>query len=77
MGPAGGLRYLQVGGLAVFAHGYERMTRNRDLVLGLKEANMQKAVQALTALSYRPRVPVAVEDLADPVKRSCWSWEKT
>lgn len=33
------VKYLNVGGLAVNAHGYERLTRDADLVIGLEPDN--------------------------------------
>ncbi len=59
-----GIRYLVAGGVAVNAHGYQRMTQDLDLVLG--------ALQALGRLGYRPVLPVAAEDFADPKKRQDW-----
>jgi predicted nucleotidyltransferase len=72
-----GVRYLIVGGLAVNAHGYERLTRDVDLVLGLETENVLTAVKALAELGYEPRVPVRAEELADAANREVWRAEKS
>lgn len=71
-----GVRYVVVGGLAVVAHGYARETKDIDLVVELVPANALTAVQALAQLGYRPSVPVALHDFADPSKRAEWIREK-
>jgi len=69
-------RYLIVGGLAVAAHGYGRVTFDLDLVIHLKEKNVQRALAALESLGYRPVAPVAAAEFADPAKRDKWIREK-
>jgi len=69
-------RYLIVGGLAVVAHGYGRVTFDLDLVLQLEEENVLRAVKALESLGYQPVAPVSAHELADPVKRDTWMREK-
>jgi predicted nucleotidyltransferase len=71
-----GVRYLIVGGLAVNAHGYERLTRDIDLVFSLEPENVLTGVRALAELGYMPRVPVLAEELADAAKREVWRVEK-
>lgn len=71
-----GVRYLVVGGVAVVAHGYVRFTADLDLVLDPKPEALRRAVIALSAISYRPRAPVAFEDFADETKRLAWAAEK-
>ena len=73
---AGGVRYLIAGGLAVVAHGHVRFTADVDLILDLTDGNVARAVEALQALGYRPRVPVSFEDFAKPDKRAQWAREK-
>jgi len=70
------VRYLVVGGVAVNLHGVPRMTADLDLLIDLERENVLRVVSALAALGYRPRVPVAAEDLADHVKRENWIREK-
>ncbi len=69
-------RYLIVGGLAVAAHGYGRLTFDLDLVVQLQPDNVLRALKALGSLGYVPLVPVAAADFADPVKREAWIREK-
>ena len=71
-----GARYLVVGGLAVVAHGYVRLTADIDLVLDPDPAALRRAIGALAALGYRPRAPVEFADFADPAKRRLWAREK-
>lgn len=70
------VRFLVVGGLAVMAHGYLRHTADVDLVIDLESTNLLKAMKALKALNYRPKVPVPIEDFSNPTKRSLWEEEK-
>jgi hypothetical protein len=70
------VRYLVAGGLAVNAHGYLRFTKDVDLVLQLDLANVRLALGALAALGYRPAIPVAAEQFADPAQRETWAREK-
>lgn len=65
-------RYVVVGGLAVILHGYLRATRDIDLVIGLEPLNCLKGLQALEAVGLRPRLPVAMQDFANPEKRRDW-----
>ncbi len=71
-----GVKYLVVGGVAVNAHGYIRATQDLDLVIALSESNARIAMQALSQLGYRPRVPVEAQEFADPVLRRSWIEEK-
>jgi hypothetical protein len=73
---AASVRYLVVGGLAVIAHGYLRLTKDLDLVLSLDPENARRGIAALTALGYRPSVPVNIEDFTNPAKRAEWIREK-
>ncbi len=70
------VRYLVVGGLAVVAHGYARLTMDVDLVLAFDEGNMKRAVAALQGLGFQPRAPVPFEEFVDPAKRRQWGDEK-
>ncbi len=68
--------YLVVGGLAVNAHGYVRMTMDIDLVIALNPENILKALHALEEACFRPAVPVTPEQFADPANRKRWREEK-
>lgn len=70
------VRYLVVGGMAVIAHGYVRTTKDIDLVIALEPDNLRRALSALTAIGYRPKIPVATTDFADPAKRESWIRDK-
>jgi hypothetical protein len=70
------VRYIVVGGLAVVAHGYVRLTHDLDLVLDMDENNLKRAMKVLTALDYYPRVPVNAEDFAIAANREKWIVEK-
>jgi hypothetical protein len=60
------VKYLVVGGLAVNAYGYERLTRDVDLVIGLEPENIIRGLRALLGLGYRMSIPVTPEQFADP-----------
>jgi hypothetical protein len=70
------VRYLVAGGLAVAAHGFGRVTFDIDLVVQLQTENIKRAMVALQLLGYRPSVPVAAADFADPVTRESWIRDK-
>lgn len=69
-------RYLIVGGLAVVAHGYVRYTQDLDIVLQLERDNVLRAMRALTAIGYRPLIPVDATEFADEKMRRSWREEK-
>jgi hypothetical protein len=66
------VRYLVVGGVAVNAHGYQRLTQDLDLVIELEASNLIRALDALADLGYKPLLPVAARDFADPNRRRDW-----
>ena len=70
------VQYLVVGGLAVNAHGYVRMTMDIDLVIGLRPENIIKALHTLSSIGYKTAVPITPEQFADPVNRAQWRDEK-
>lgn len=70
------VRYLVAGGLAVNAHGYQRLTHDIDLVIALDCDNILKAFEALRSIDYRPLVPITAEQFADPNMRQKWIEEK-
>ncbi len=67
-----GVRYLIVGGVAVNAHGYQRLTQDLDLVVQLNAGNLLAALRALEPLGYHPALPVRGEEFADPETRRSW-----
>lgn len=72
----GDVRYLIVGGLAVVAHGYARLTVDVDLALDLEEGNTRRAVAVFERLGYRPAAPVPLAGFADRELRTRWREEK-
>ncbi len=70
------VRYLVVGGLAVAAHGYGRVTFDLDLVLQMQPDNLRRAMVALESLGYRPTIPVPVSQFADAAIRESWIRDK-
>ena len=70
------VKYLIVGGVAVVAHGYERFTRDLDLVIGLERKNIIRGLRALMTIGYQMRIPVTPEQFADPALREQWRREK-
>lgn len=71
-----GVRYLVVGGVAVNAHGYSRVTHDVDLVIRLERVDISAAFPALAGIGYFPAVPVSAEDFADRETRERWRREK-
>lgn len=70
------VQYLVVGGLAVNAHGYERLTVDLDLVIGLNSANIIRGLRTLEAVDYHMSIPVTPEQFADAALRQQWQTEK-
>lgn len=70
------VRHLIVGGLAVVAHGYGRVTQDVDLVLDPDPDALRRAVAALSALGYGPRAPVPFAAFEDAATRAKWASEK-
>jgi hypothetical protein len=73
---ATGVRYVVVGGVAVNLHGYQRFTKDIDLVIELIPDQALKALEALQTLGYKPNVPVKLSDFADPTIREGWVRDK-
>jgi hypothetical protein len=57
-------------------HGYQRFTKDVDLVIDLVADRALKALQALEAIGYKPIVPVKLTDFADPAIRDGWIRDK-
>lgn len=70
------VRFLLVGGMAVVAHGYGRMTYDIDLVIHLTPDNIRRTFEALEKLDFRPRIPVTVDEFTNPRIREKWAREK-
>lgn len=70
------VKYLVVGGLAVNAHGYVRLTRDVDIVLGLGSANVKRGLSALFGIGYQMSIPAKPEDFANQDMRENWRHSK-
>ena len=73
---AADVKYLVVGGLAVNAYGYERLTRDVDLVIDLEPENIIRGLRTLLGLGYRMSIPVTPEQFADSGNREAWRKKK-
>jgi predicted nucleotidyltransferase len=69
---AEGVEYLVAGGIAVNLYGFIRATMDLDVFMMLDDVNIGKFVKIVKELGYEPRVPVAMDDFADPAKRREW-----
>jgi hypothetical protein len=70
------VQYLIVGGLAVNAHGFVRLTRDVDIVLHLEPANAERGLSALLAAGWQLAIPEKPAAFADAVLRERWRTEK-
>lgn len=70
------VRYIVVGGMAVVAHGYGRLTYDLDIVVQLNSENVVHAFNALKSIGYVPRVPVTAEQFGDKATRQRFITEK-
>jgi hypothetical protein len=70
------VQYLIVGGVAVNAHGFVRMTRDVDLVLHLERENVLRGLKTLSDVGYRLAIPERMESFADLATRERWRREK-
>ena len=68
--------YLIVGGLAVNAHGFVRLTRDVDIVIRLTPENAARGLHALLAIGYRMSIPESPEAFADAGARERWREKK-
>lgn len=70
------VQYLIVGGLAVNAHGFVRLTRDVDIVLALEPANAARGLEALLAIGYQMSIPARPSEFADAQIREEWRRDK-
>ena len=71
-----GAEYLIVGGLAVNAHGYVRLTRDMDIVVRLTPDNAAKSLRALLDIGYQMSIPEKPDAFADAAARERWRQDK-
>ena len=67
------VQYLIVGGLAVNAHGFARLTMDVDLVIGLEPGNIIRGLYALQTIGYQPSIPIT----PDSTLSHCKNWIST
>lgn len=70
------VRYLLAGGLAVNLYGIERATGDIDLVVYLEQHNLDKFVDVMKELGFKPKVPVSIDEFVCEEKRREWISEK-
>ncbi len=70
------VQYIVVGGLATVLHGYARFTADIDLVINLNQQEAIKAINTLTSLGLKPRVPVDPLEFANQETRESWVKDK-
>lgn len=68
----GKVRYLVVGGIAVNLHGVSRLTHDVDLMIALDADNLARLVAVAKRYSFKPVIPVAIDDLADAARLRAW-----
>jgi hypothetical protein len=66
------IRYIVVGGIAVNLYGIPRMTYDIDLILDLKDKNLEKFLKLLKGWGFKPKVPVDIMDFAIEENRKDW-----
>ena len=60
------VKYLVVGGFAVYLHGVPRVTNDLDVIISFDPENVMKVQKVMAALGYVPRLPgVKTEYLAN------------
>lgn len=69
-------KYVFVDGVAVIAHGYVRTTYDIDIVVGLTQANIEAAFEALALAGYHPKQPITGAQFADRELRESWRRDK-
>lgn len=70
------VKYVIIGGVAVNLHGYFRATGDLDIAIALTDTELGKFIQCVKELGMKPRLPVALDDLADAEKRREWMEQK-
>jgi hypothetical protein len=70
------VKYLLAGGLAVNLYGIERSTGDIDLVVYLEQGNLEKFIEVMKELGFKPKVPVPLDDLTFQEKREEWIRDK-
>lgn len=69
-------RYVVVGGLAVVAHGFARLTGDIDLVIDSEPDAARHAIATLCSIGFSPRAPIDPLGFADAAQRKRWLEEQ-
>lgn len=70
------IKYLVVGGVAVNLYGFARFTGDLDLLILLKEKNLDALDAVMKKFRYSERLPVSIKELHDEKKVKKWLREK-
>lgn len=68
--------FIVIGGIAVNAHGYGRLTNDVDIVIQMRADTIKAAFAGLATIGFVPRVPISVEQFADASQRASWIAER-
>ena len=71
-----GIRYLVIGGVAVYLHGYARITGDLDIMVSFADKDLKKFVALIDEIRWRPRLPVSLADFATSAIRESWIKKK-
>ncbi len=63
------VKYLLCGGLAINLYGVPRSTADMDIILDLKEDNIQRFLTAIATFQYQNLLPISLLELVDEDKR--------
>lgn len=72
----GRITYIVVGGFAAVLHGNNRFTADLDLVVELTPQHARLAIETLSSLGFKSRLPVDPLSFADNAIRDAWVREK-
>lgn len=70
------VKYLVVGGIAVNLYGYERFTKDIDILLALDKKNLEKMGKVIKKLGYIERLPIKLQDLSNKQQVKKWLKQK-
>lgn len=70
------VKYMVAGGVAVNLHGYVRATGDLDILIAMDDGNVKRFIGVVKKRAFKPKVPVKIEEFADPAKRESWIQEK-
>jgi len=70
------VKYAIVGGLAVNLHGYQRFTKDVDLIINLQPEEVEVTTEVLQQLDFRPIYPVTLKDFNNSSLREEWVAER-